>query len=61
MPTQDQLIYYPAITDIVKSEDLPEFLSFLKSGIESLLGNLYYKDYYFSRIFQEVNLFIVFL
>lgn len=49
MPTQNTLIYYPAITDIVKVDDLPEFLSFIKDGINSVLSKLYYKDYYFSK------------
>ena len=49
MPTQNALIYYPAITDIIKPEDLPEFLSFIKTGLESVLSKIYYKDYYFSK------------
>ncbi|MDF2933165.1 MAG: hypothetical protein K0R36_2496 [Chryseobacterium sp.] len=49
MPTQNTLIYYPAITDIVKPDDLPEFLSFIKTGLEAVLSKIYYKDYYFSK------------
>ncbi|WP_261512704.1 hypothetical protein [Chryseobacterium paludis] len=49
MPTQNTLIYYPAVTDIVKPDDLPEFLSFIKSGLETILSKIYYKDYYFSK------------
>ncbi|MCS3532834.1 hypothetical protein, partial [Chryseobacterium sp. JUb7] len=49
MPTQNTLTYYPAVTDIVKADDLPEFLSFLKSGLENILGKLHYKDYYFTK------------
>lgn len=49
MPTQNTLIYYPAITDIVSADDLPEFLSFLKTGLETVLSKVYYKDYYFSK------------
>lgn len=48
MPTTN-LIYYPAITDIVKVDNLPEFLSFIKTGIENILDKVYYKDYYFSK------------
>lgn len=49
MPTQNTLIYYPAITDIVRPDDLPEFLSFIKTGLEAVLSKIYYKDYYFSK------------
>ena len=49
MPTQNTLIYYPAITDIIKPDDLPEFLSFIKTGLTSVLSKVYYKDYYFSK------------
>lgn len=49
MPTQNTLIYYPAITDILKPDDLPEFLSFIKTGLELVLSKIYYKDYYFSK------------
>ena len=48
MPTTTP-IYYPAITDIVKVDNLPEFLSFIKTGIENTLNKVYYKDYYFSK------------
>jgi len=48
MPTQNTLTYYPAITDIVKADDLPEFLSFMKTGLQSILNKIYYKNYYFS-------------
>ncbi len=49
MPTQNTLIYYPAITDIVRTDDLPEFLSFFKTGLETIFNKIYYKDYYFSK------------
>ncbi|WP_294296109.1 hypothetical protein [uncultured Chryseobacterium sp.] len=49
MPTPNTPTYYPAITDIVKPDDLPEFLSFIKTGLEAILNKIYYKDYYFSK------------
>ncbi len=48
MPPQN-LIYYPSITDIIKPDDLPDFLSYIKTGLEAVLSKVYYKDYYFSK------------
>lgn len=49
MPTPNTLTYYPAVTDIVNVDDLPEFLSFIKTGLETILDKIYYKDYYYSK------------
>lgn len=36
--------YYPALSDIVALEDLPEALSFAEDGLSTLLDDLYFRD-----------------
>jgi hypothetical protein len=51
MPTQNQntLVYYPALNELIKADDLPDFLSFIKTGLENILNKLYYEDFYFTK------------
>ena len=37
--------YYPALSDLIDVDDLPEILSFIKGGIEVVFSSIYYKDY----------------
>ncbi len=37
--------YYPALSDLINVDDLPDFLSFAKEKVNDLFGKLYYKDY----------------
>ena len=37
--------FYPPVTDLVSTHDIPEKLGFIKQGIDILIGNLHYKDY----------------
>jgi hypothetical protein len=41
--------YYPALSDIMKADDLPDFLSFIKEGIQNIFSKIYYKDYQVSK------------
>ncbi len=41
--------YYPAISDLINADDLPEILSFLKDGVDQILDNVYYKNYQSSK------------
>ena len=47
--TQTQNKYYPALSDIMKADDLPDFLSFIKEGIQTIFSKIYYKDYQVSK------------
>lgn len=49
MPTQNTLVYYPSLDDLITADDLPESLSFIKTGLETILSKLYYEDFYFSK------------
>src|SRR6218665_3159827 len=51
MPTQNQNteVYYPALSEIMNVGDLPDFLSFIKTGLENVFSKLYYNDFYFSK------------
>jgi hypothetical protein len=41
--------YYPALSDLIKPEDLPDFLSFIKDGLQEVFDKMYYKDYQTSK------------
>ncbi len=41
--------YYPAISDLINADDLPEILSFLKDGVDQIFDNVYYKNYQSSK------------
>jgi len=36
--------YYPPLSDVVRVEDLPEILGFIKDGVQELFGKIYYKN-----------------
>lgn len=42
-------VFFPPITTILQLENLPEELSFVQNGLNSLLQNLYYRDLQFSK------------
>lgn len=44
-----QTKYYPALSDIVTINDLPEALNFLEEGIQILFSRIYYKNLQFSK------------
>ncbi len=41
--------YYPSLSDLMKPQDLPDFLSFIKDGLQAVFDKMYYKDYQTSR------------
>ncbi|MCV9928121.1 hypothetical protein OIU83_10680 [Flavobacterium sp. LS1R49] len=41
--------YYPALSDLIKPEDLPDFLSFIKDELQGVFDKMYYKDYQTSK------------
>ena len=50
MPTSPvQYNYYPALSNLISVEDLPEFLNFLKEQLQGVLDKIYYKNYYSSK------------
>lgn len=47
MPTEYK--YYPALSDLLTPEDLPDFLGFIKDGLDTVFSKMYYKDYQVSK------------
>lgn len=47
--TPTEYRYYPALSDIMKTDDLPDFLSFIKDGLQAIFDKIYYKDYQVSK------------
>jgi len=41
--------YYPALSDRITFDDLPDFLNFIKELIQPVLNKVYYKNYYASK------------
>lgn len=41
--------YYPKLSDIVTIDDLPEFLSFVKNGLNSIFDKIHYKNLQYSK------------
>jgi hypothetical protein len=41
--------YYPALSEVISTEDLPEFLHFAEEGLENILSKIYYKNLQYSR------------
>jgi hypothetical protein len=44
--------YYPALSEIITDDDLPEFLSFARDGLAALLGHINYKNLQFSKSYR---------
>jgi hypothetical protein len=41
--------YYPHLSEMITVDDLPEFLSFVQSGLDAVLDSIYYKNFQFSK------------
>lgn len=41
--------YYPALSEVIKVDDLPEFLHFAENGLGSILDHIHYKNFQYSR------------
>ena len=37
--------YYPALSQLISVDDLPDFLSFIKDGVQNILEDIYYKNH----------------
>lgn len=44
--------FYPALSDLITVDDLPEFLNFAESGLDVLLSKVFYKNFQFSKSFR---------
>jgi hypothetical protein len=42
--------YYPTLSSIINSDDIPEVLGFIKDGVQSLIDKIHYKDLQFNKI-----------
>jgi hypothetical protein len=45
------LYYYPALSELINADDLPEILSFIGGDIEKVFNNVYYKNIQISKKF----------
>ncbi|WP_293303060.1 hypothetical protein [Pedobacter sp. UBA4863] len=41
--------YYPALSELITVDDLPDFLQFAETGLETLLSRIHYKNFQFSK------------
>jgi len=41
--------YYPTLSSIINSDDIPEILGFIKDGVQSLIDKIHYKDLQFNK------------
>jgi len=41
--------YYPTLSSIINSDDIPEVLGFIKDGVQSLIDKIHYKDLQFNK------------
>ncbi|WP_316841307.1 hypothetical protein [Pedobacter gandavensis] len=41
--------YYPALSEVIKVDDLPEFLHFAENGLGSILDHIHYKNFQYSK------------
>jgi len=41
--------YYPTLASVVDTDDIPDFLGFIKDGVISVLNKLHYKDLQYSK------------
>jgi hypothetical protein len=49
--------YYPALSNLISVDDLPDFLSFIKENIQSVFDNIYYKNYSASKNVTDSSAF----
>lgn len=41
--------YYPALSEVIQADDLPEFLHFAENGLSSILDHIHYKNFQYSK------------
>jgi hypothetical protein len=49
MPNTVVTRYYPTLDTVIDTDEIPEVLGFLKTGIEGLLGSTHFKDLQYSK------------
>ncbi|WP_293787273.1 hypothetical protein [uncultured Pedobacter sp.] len=52
MPTAKKAVinrYYPALSEVITVDDLPEFLHFAENGLDQLLDKIHYKNLQYSK------------
>lgn len=40
--------YYPALSELMTAEELPEILGFIRDGLQQIFDKVYYKNFYAS-------------
>jgi hypothetical protein len=41
--------YYPTLSSIINSDEIPEVLGFIKDGVQSLIDKIHHKDLQFNK------------
>lgn len=41
--------FYPQLSNVISTDDLPDFLSFVENDLDSLLASIFYKNFQFSK------------
>ncbi|EDM33906.1 hypothetical protein PBAL39_05946 [Pedobacter sp. BAL39] len=44
--------YYPALSEVITVDDLPEFLHFAEDGLNALLDKIHYKNLQYSKSYR---------
>lgn len=52
MPNNIAKRYYPRLSEVVKLEDLPEFLNFIENGLEAVFNKIHYKNLQYSKSYN---------
>lgn len=45
--------YYPRLSEIITVDDLPEFLSFVENGLNSIFDKIHYKNLQYSKGYRS--------
>ncbi len=49
--------YYPRLSEVITVDDLPEFLSFVQDGLNSIFDNIHYKNLQYSKGYRGDSAF----
>jgi hypothetical protein len=47
--------YYPKLSEVITVDDLPEFLSFVQNGLNSIFDKIHYKNLQYSKSVYSVT------
>lgn len=53
--------FYPRLSELITVDNLPKFLNFAKNGLDTILGNIHYKNLQYSKTARGMGLFIVWI